>query len=121
MEIIKIKGEILLTRRKWWQLFKLGWHKHENIGGKWWIKFNWTEEEDRQAIFHMTNSKFSKKHSDIRWVTYRYSEAFTECDCGKPLMLTNRSFNNPAYTGQCDHCGKKFKLLNKKIYEINNI
>jgi hypothetical protein len=49
MEIIKIKGEILLTRRKWWQLFKSGWYKHENMGGKWWIKFNWTEEEDRQS------------------------------------------------------------------------
>jgi hypothetical protein len=45
MEIIKIKGEVLLTKRYWWQLYKINWYKHTDLwGGLWWIRFKWSKE-----------------------------------------------------------------------------
>ena len=49
MEIIKMEGAVLLTKRKWWQLYKRGWHKHNDLwGGLWWIRFKWSQEEQFQ-------------------------------------------------------------------------
>ena len=49
MEVIKMQGEVLMTKRYWWQLYKKGWHKHTDLwGGLWWIKFKWSEEEEKQ-------------------------------------------------------------------------
>jgi len=33
-EIIEIKGAVQLTKRKWFHLYKRGWHKHRDFWGK---------------------------------------------------------------------------------------
>jgi hypothetical protein len=49
IQIIKMQGEVLLTKRYWWELYKKGWYKHNDLwGGLWWIKFKWSEEEEKQ-------------------------------------------------------------------------
>ena len=49
MEVIKMQGEVLMAKRYWWQLYKKGWYKHNDLwGGLWWIKFKWSEEEEKQ-------------------------------------------------------------------------
>jgi hypothetical protein len=41
-EIIQIEGEVQLTKRKWWQLYKKGWQKHRDFWNRlWWIRFKW--------------------------------------------------------------------------------
>ena len=51
MEVIKVQGEVLMTKRYWWQLYKKGWCKHNDLwGGLWWIRFKWSEEEDLDEI-----------------------------------------------------------------------
>lgn len=55
------------------------------------------------------------EHLEQREVTYMHGNAFTDCDCGKELFMAQTVYNDPSYTGICD-CGKKFKLLNNKIY-----
>jgi hypothetical protein len=48
MNLIKRDGQLLMTKRKWHQLYKHGWYKHSDLWGcKWWIKFNWSEEEEK--------------------------------------------------------------------------
>lgn len=43
-EIITIKGEVQLMKRKWYELYKIGWYKHtDGFGGKRWIRFFWHE------------------------------------------------------------------------------
>tara|TARA_R110001632_G_scaffold222564_1_gene353846 strand:- start:283 stop:567 length:285 start_codon:yes stop_codon:yes gene_type:complete len=33
--------DIQLLKRQWWQMYKKGWHKHQDLyNGKWWIKYN---------------------------------------------------------------------------------
>lgn len=40
--VIKITNvDILLLKRQWWQVYKKGWHKHQDLyNRKWWIKYN---------------------------------------------------------------------------------
>lgn len=46
-EIVQIKGEIQLQPRKWYALFKKGWHKHTDIFNKpYWIRYNWAQCEN---------------------------------------------------------------------------
>lgn len=42
-EIITIKdAEVQMMRRKWWQIYKKGWHKHTDLwGNKMWIRYRW--------------------------------------------------------------------------------
>lgn len=47
-------------------------------------------------------------------VMYAYSDAFTTCDCGKDLMLSQRGFGDTVYRGACS-CGKSWALSNGKI------
>lgn len=30
MNLIQIKGEVQLLKRRWWQLYKNGWYKHRD-------------------------------------------------------------------------------------------
>jgi hypothetical protein len=33
--------DIQLLKRQWWQIYKKGWHKHQDFyNRKWWIKYN---------------------------------------------------------------------------------
>lgn len=51
MEVIKMQGEVLMAKRYWWQLYKKGWYKHNDLWGNlWWIKFKWDKEEDLDEI-----------------------------------------------------------------------
>lgn len=52
--------------------------------------------------------------SSAKMIMYVYSDAFTTCDCGKELMLTQRVFGDFTYRGACS-CGKSWALLNNKI------
>lgn len=52
--------------------------------------------------------------SSSKTVMYVYSDAFTTCDCGKELMLTQRAFGDFTYRGMCS-CGKSYALLNGKF------
>ena len=48
MEIIKMEGEVLMTKRLWWQIYKKGWHKHTDLwGGLWWIKYKWNKDQEQ--------------------------------------------------------------------------
>ena len=39
-------GVYLMFPRRFWQLWKTGWHKHETFfGRKCWIRYNWTEDD----------------------------------------------------------------------------
>jgi len=41
-DIIKVRGYVLLKKRKWYALFKRGWHRHTDMWGKpWWIRYRW--------------------------------------------------------------------------------
>ena len=50
-KIIEIKGSVLITERKWWQLFKFGWYRHNTILGPAWIRFSWPPELQPQKDF----------------------------------------------------------------------
>ena len=46
-EIIQTQGEVQMTKRQWYQLYKKGWHKHRDFWNRhWWIRFKWTNEAD---------------------------------------------------------------------------
>ena len=48
MEIIQMEGQIQMTKRKWWQVYKRGWHKHNDFwGGLWWIRYKWNKEQEQ--------------------------------------------------------------------------
>lgn len=40
-DIIELNGTIQMCKRYWWQLYKKGWHKHETMIEKVWIRYNW--------------------------------------------------------------------------------
>lgn len=42
-EIIPItNGQVQMMRRKWWQIYKKGWHKHTDFWGNlMWIRYRW--------------------------------------------------------------------------------
>lgn len=40
-DITEIEGSIQMCKRHWWQLFKKGWHKHNTMYEKVWIRYNW--------------------------------------------------------------------------------
>jgi hypothetical protein len=43
--IIQIKGEVQLLKRKWWEFYKKGWYKHTDLwNNNWWIRFRWNSE-----------------------------------------------------------------------------
>ena len=47
MSLIKRDGQLLMTKRYWYELYKHGWYKHSDLWGcKWWIKFTWSQEEE---------------------------------------------------------------------------
>ena len=48
MEIIQISGEVQLTKRKCWEFYKIGWHKHTDLWGDlWWIRYKWNKEQQQ--------------------------------------------------------------------------
>jgi hypothetical protein len=50
MEIIKMEGEVLITKRFWWQLYKKGWNKHTDLwGGLWWIRYKWNKDQEQRG------------------------------------------------------------------------
>ena len=47
MEMLQMVGEIQMTKRHWWQLYKKNWYKHTDLwGGLWWIRFKWSKEDE---------------------------------------------------------------------------
>lgn len=68
-------------------------------------------------IDHLIEPFVIAKHpinTNNKTILYVYSDAFTTCDCGKDLMLTQKIYANATYTGICS-CGKYWKLLNGMI------
>lgn len=68
-------------------------------------------------IDHLTEPIIAAKppvSSSAKTVMYVYSDAFTTCDCGKELMLTQQVFGDFTYRGMCS-CGKSYALLNGKF------
>lgn len=68
-------------------------------------------------IDHLTEPIIVAKQpvsSSAKTIMYVYSDAFTTCDCGKDLMLTQRVYGDNTYRGICS-CGKSWALLNGKI------
>lgn len=59
-------------------------------------------------------SSIAKGTEELKSVLYVYSDAFTNCDCGKDLMLTQRVYGDKTYRGECS-CGKRWALLNGKF------
>ncbi len=55
--------------------------------------------------------------SNTKTITYVYSDAFTTCDCGEDLMLSQRVYGNATYKGSCS-CGREWELLNGKIRSL---
>lgn len=55
--------------------------------------------------------------SSKRVIMYIYADAFTECDCGSNLQLTNTSCGSHMYKGGCSACGKKYTLCLNKLQE----
>lgn len=48
MEVIKMQGEVLMSKRYWWQLYKKGWYKHKDFWGcLWWIRFKWSKQDEQ--------------------------------------------------------------------------
>ena len=46
-EIIQSQGEVQMTKRQWWQLYKKGWQKHRDFWNRrWWIRFKWDAESN---------------------------------------------------------------------------
>jgi|GEM_PF-2279214 len=46
-EIIQSKGEVQMTKRKWGQLYKKGWQRHQDFWNRrWWIRFKWDAESN---------------------------------------------------------------------------
>lgn len=43
-------------------------------------------------------------------VEYVYNHAFMTCDCGRELIMQQRSFGSSTYEGECQKCGKIFRL-----------
>lgn len=52
--------------------------------------------------------------NDRKIVTYVYATAFTTCDCGQEIVLSQKIYGNPTYSGECD-CGKTMKLRHGKF------
>jgi hypothetical protein len=47
MEMLQMAGEIQMTKRHCWQLYKKNWYKHTDLwGGLWWIRFKWSKEDE---------------------------------------------------------------------------
>lgn len=50
-EILTISGTgkvQLIFPRRWFHLFKFGWHRHETLfGRRCWIRYNWTAEDEQ--------------------------------------------------------------------------
>lgn len=68
-------------------------------------------------IDHLTEPIIVSKppvSSSAKTIMYVYADAFTTCDCGKDLMLSQRVFGDCTYRGMCS-CGKSWALLNGKI------
>ena len=41
-KVIEIGTKVQMTKREWWQIYRKGWHKHnDHWGRKWWIRYNW--------------------------------------------------------------------------------
>ncbi len=42
--VIEISSKIQMQGRRWWQIYRKGWHKHnDHWGRKWWIRYNWNK------------------------------------------------------------------------------
>lgn len=49
--VIQIKGEVQLLKRRWYQFYKKGWYKHTDFwNNKWWIRFNWPISESTKHL-----------------------------------------------------------------------
>jgi hypothetical protein len=71
MEIIKIDGEVQLTKRYWWQLYKKGWCKHTDLWGcLWWIRFKWSADEDLYEIKNIRLWLKTKQEQDNK-ITFK--------------------------------------------------
>lgn len=41
-KVIEVGTKVQMTRREWWQIYRKGWHKHnDHWGRRWWIRYNW--------------------------------------------------------------------------------
>lgn len=56
-----------------------------------------------------------KTITDFRTVIYRFSLAFTTCDCGKDIVLAQYVYGISRYEGSCGSCQKNYVLLNNKL------
>jgi hypothetical protein len=51
MKIIQMDGQIQMSKRYWWQLYKTNWYKHTDLWGDlWWIRFKWDKEDDLKCL-----------------------------------------------------------------------
>ena len=51
IDVITIQGEVQLMKRKWYQLYKKGWHRHYDFWGqKHWIRFNWDSSNGNKLL-----------------------------------------------------------------------
>jgi len=72
---------------------------------------------EKTIIDHLTEPIIASKPPvsiGAKTIMYVYADAFTTCDCGKDLMLSQRVFGDFTYRGACS-CGKSWALLNGKI------
>ena len=47
MKIRQTDIEVQITKRKWYQIYKRGWHKHTNWWDqRCWVRFKWSKEDD---------------------------------------------------------------------------
>ena len=77
--IIIMEGEIQLKRRKWYEFYKKGWHKHTDLFRRlWWIRFNWNRKEI------------------ACWTCKYYEQGKNGPFCGHPSQ-TNKEFKQYAY------------------------
>lgn len=52
--------------------------------------------------------------ANLKRIMYIYADAFTVCDCGKELKLTQTRYGDNTYRGLCS-CKRKWTLLNNKF------
>ena len=47
MKIRQTNIDVQITKRKWYQIYKRGWHKHTNFWSqRCWVRFKWSKEDD---------------------------------------------------------------------------
>jgi len=59
-----------------------------------------------------------QKQNSTKTIIYMYASAFTDCDCGQNLILSQKVVGSQTYSGRCS-CGLAWTLANGKIHSFN--